>query len=174
MMNINRIPHIYHNTIYSKKLFEIIEDKHLRIRKLYDELNHFNDLNKCSGALLDIQGNNYRVFRNGRSDEEYRKAIIFEFNTIQFIGTVEEIKSIISNYFKIDDNSILLEEYSGKIYIRVPNELDVELLKKLLVKIKTAGVDFKIDYEIYIEDYLLSELEMLSLEELENIKLSRR
>lgn len=173
-MDINRIPHIYHNTTYSKKLFEIIEDKHLRIRKLYDELNSFNDLNKCFGALLDIQGDNYRVSRNGRNDEEYRQAIIFEFNTVQFMGTVEEIKSIISNYFNVSSDGIILKEFSGKLYITVSDEIDIEFLKLLLIKIKTAGVGYAVDYNIYIEDYLLSELEMMTLEELENIKLARR
>ena len=76
-MILNRIPHIYHSTIFAKKIFEIIEDKNNRIKLMFSELSLFNDLKKSKGALLDILGNNYKASRLGRTDEEYRKIIGF-------------------------------------------------------------------------------------------------
>ena len=55
-MQLNRIPHIYHNTKYVKKLFEIIKDKHIKIEQMWGEISKFNDLEKISGGLLDLKG----------------------------------------------------------------------------------------------------------------------
>lgn len=173
-MQINRIPHIYHETIYARKLFDIIFKKHLRIRTVFDELATFNDLTRCNGYLLDVQGQNFGIYRNGISDEEYRRIIAFEITTLQFMGSPEEIKSIISIYFYKDKESIIVREQSGKVIIVVPNTIDIEQMKKLIKKIKTAGVGYLVDVEVYIEDYLISELAEKTLEEIEKITISRR
>lgn len=173
-MQMNRIPHIYHNTIYARKLFDIIFKKHLRARGVFDELATFNDLTRCSGYLLDIQGQNFGIYRNRMSDEEYRRIIAFEITTLQFMGSPEEIKSIISIYFAEDKENIFIREQSGKVVIVVPNTIELDDVKKLIKKIKTAGVGYLIDYEVYIEDYLLSELEEKTLQEIESITLARR
>lgn len=173
-MQMNRIPHIYHETTYARKLFNIIFEKHLNIRTVFEELATFNDLTKCSGYLLDIQGQNFGIYRNGLSDEEYRRIIAFEITTLQFIGSPEEIRSIIAIYFEEDKENIVVREQSGKVVIVVPDTIDIEQMKKLVKKIKTAGVGYLIDIEVYIEDYLLSELENKTLEEIEKITISRR
>lgn len=173
-MMTNRVPHIYHNTIYAKKLFEVVEDKHIRIRAMYKELELFNDLMNSYGALLDLLGNNLKVARNGRSDEEYRRLIFFESNSLQFMGSVEEIITILSTIFDKDINDFSIDEFSGKIRLIIPNDLSKEKVFNYLKKVKSAGVGLNIDFEIYIEDFLISELEEKTLEELENIKLARR
>ena len=174
MIKNNRIPHIYHNTIYSKKLFEIIKDKYFRLSVLYNELSLFNDISLSKGCLLDVIGQNYGVFRNGMNDEEYRRIIKFEMSTLTFLGSPEEIKYIISTFFNNDVDNIFILELSGKIIIKVPNTLDIELLKRQVKKIKTAGVGYEIVIEVYIEDYLISELEEKTIEEIEQITISRR
>lgn len=68
-MILNRIPHIYHDTIYAKKIFEIIEEKHRRIREMFAELSMFNDYQKSKGALLDVAGGNFKVNRLNRPDD---------------------------------------------------------------------------------------------------------
>lgn len=172
-MKLNRIPHIYHNTVYAKKIFEIIEDKHIRIKDVFEEIGNFNDLTKCKGALLDLLGQNFKIFRNGRNDIEYRKVILFEIVSLCFIGNVEEMIKILSMYFNENINKFSITELSGKIRIVIPNSVSKVETLNLLRKIKGAGIGLNVDFEVYIEDYLLSELESMKLDKIEKIKLAR-
>lgn len=172
-MNLNRIPHIYHNTIYVKKLFEIIYEKHLNIRKMFNELALFNDIDKSKGYLLDLLGGNFKVLRNGLSDEEYRRILKFEISLLQFLGSPEEIQRILSEYFKLNKEEFRIIELSAKILISIPEKLDKQEIFKVVRKIKAAGVGLEVKFGIYIEDYLISELHEMTLEEIEKITLAR-
>lgn len=172
-MNFDRIPHIYHNTIYVKKLFEIIYKKHLNIRKMFNELALFNDIDKSKGYLLDILGGNFKVLRNGLSDEEYRRILKFEISLLQFLGSPEEIQRILSEYFKLNKEEFRILELSAKILISIPEKLDKQEIFKVVKKIKAAGVGLEVKFGIYIEDYLISELHEMTLEEIEKITLAR-
>ena len=173
-MILSRVPHIYHNTIFSKKMFEISLEKQNRIRKLYEIMANFNDIDKANGFLLDILGKNFKVDRAGRTDEEYKKILKFFITSIQFIGSVEEIKSILGIYFNISKDNFSITELSGKIIIKTSNSIKKQEIIEAIKQIKTAGVSFNVDYEIYIEDYLISELEEMTLDEIKLITLARR
>lgn len=173
-MQLNRIPHIYHNTKYVKKIFEIIKDKHLRIAKMWQEIDKFNDLENISGGLLDFKGGNYKVARFGRTDAEYRRVLKFEIPTFSFFGSPEEIKTILANYYQISTENFVISESSGKIVIKIPSDIEKSEVEKNLKRLKAAGVGLLIDFEIYIEDYLNSELEVMTLDEIARIKLARR
>ena len=172
-MNLDRIPHIYHNTIYVKKLFEIIYEKHLNIRKMFNELALFNDIDKSKGYLLDLLGGNFKVLRNGLSDEEYRRILKFEISLLQFLGSPEEIQRILSEYFKLNKEEFRIIELSAKILISIPEKLDKQEIFKVVKKIKAAGVGLEVKFGIYIEDYLISELHEMTLGEIEKITLAR-
>ncbi|WYA09454.1 hypothetical protein KSU09_01100 [Fusobacterium nucleatum] len=172
-MNLDRIPHIYHNTIYVKKLFEIIFEKHLNIRKMFNELALFNDIDKSKGYLLDLLGGNFKVLRNGLSDEEYRRILKFEISLLQFLGSPEEIQRILSEYFKLNKEEFRIIELSAKILISIPEKLDKQEIFKVVKKIKAAGVGLEVKFGIYIEDYLISELHEMTLGEIEKITLAR-
>ena len=172
-MNLDRIPHIYHNTIYVKKLFEIIYEKHLNIKKMFNELALFNDIDKSKGYLLDLLGGNFKVLRNGLSDEEYRRILKFEISLLQFLGSPEEIQRILSEYFKLNKEEFRIIELSAKILISIPEKLDKQEIFKVVRKIKAAGVGLEVKFGIYIEDYLISELHEMTLEEIEKITLAR-
>lgn len=172
-MNLDRIPHIYHNTIYVKKLFEIIYEKHLNIRKMFNELALFNDIDKSKGYLLDLLGGNFKVLRNGLSDGEYRRILKFEISLLQFLGSPEEIQRILSEYFKLNKEEFRIIELSAKILISIPEKLDKQEIFKVVRKIKAAGVGLEVKFGIYIEDYLISELHEMTLEEIEKITLAR-
>ena len=169
----DRIPHIYHNTIYVKKLFEIIFEKHLNIRKMFNELALFNDIDKSKVYLLDLLGGNFKVLRNGLSDEEYRRILKFEISLLQFLGSPEEIQRILSEYFKLNKEEFRIIELSAKILISIPEKLDKQEIFKVVRKIKAAGVGLEVKFGIYIEDYLISELHEMTLEEIEKITLAR-
>lgn len=172
-MILSRVPHIYHDTIYSKKMFEIAESKHLRIRNIYNLFSNFNDIDKSEGYLLDVLGGNFKILRNGLNDIEYRKLLKFEIALLQFLGSPQEIIRILSEYFKLNQTEFRIIELSGKILISIPEKLDKKEVFSLVKKIKGAGVGLEVINGIYVEDYLISELHEMTLEEIEKITLAR-
>lgn len=140
MINLNRIPHIYHSTIYARKLFEIIYEKYSKFEKIYNEIETFNNIDAAHGVILDVLGGNFAIFRNGQKDDEYRKKIKLGMISINFMGSVEEIKRILSNYYATEttDKFVITEE-SGKVIITNPNLLTVNVLQDISV-IKSAGI----------------------------------
>lgn len=172
-MILSRVPHIYHDTVYSKKMFEIAETKHLRIRNIYNLISDFNDIDKSEGYLLDILGSNFKILRNGLNDVEYRKLLKFEIALLQFLGSPQEIIRILSKYFKLNQTEFRIIELSGKILISIPEKLEKQQVFNLVKKIKGAGVGLEVINGIYVEDYLISELHEMTLEEIEKITLAR-
>ena len=172
-MILSRVPHIYHDTIYSKKMFEIAENKHLRIRNIYNLFANFNDIDKSEGYLLDVLGGNFKILRNGLNDIEYRKLLKFEIALLQFLGSPQEIIRILSEYFKLNQTEFRIIELSGKILISIPEKLNKKEVFSLVKKIKGAGVGLEVINGIYVEDYLISELHEMTLEEIEKITLAR-
>ena len=172
-MILSRVPHIYHDTIYSKKMFEIAETKHLRIRNIYNLISNFNDIDKSEGYLLDVLGSNFKILRNGLNDVEYRKLLKFEIALLQFLGSPQEIIRILSEYFKLNQTEFRIIELSGKILISIPEKLEKQQVFNLVKKIKGAGVGLEVINGIYVEDYLISELHEMTLEEIEKITLAR-
>nr|DAS87530.1 MAG TPA: Protein of unknown function (DUF2612) [Caudoviricetes sp.] len=172
-MILSRVPHIYHDTIYSKKMFEISENKHLRIRNIYNLFANFNDIDKSEGYLLDVLGGNFKIQRNGLNDIEYRKLLKFEIALLQFLGSPQEIIRILSEYFKLNETEFRILELSGKILISIPEKLNKKEVFSLVKKIKGAGVGLEVINGIYVEDYLISELHEMTLEEIEKITLAR-
>ena len=172
-MILSRVPHIYHDTIYSKKMFEISESKHLRIRNIYNLISNFNDIDKSEGYLLDVLGGNFKILRNGLNDVEYRKLLKFEIALLQFLGSPQEIIRILSEYFKLNQTEFRIIELSGKILISIPEKLEKQQVFNLVKKIKGAGVGLEVINGIYVEDYLISELHEMTLEEIEKITLAR-
>lgn len=172
-MILSRVPHIYHDTVYSKKMFEIAETKHLRIRNIYNLISNFNDIDKSEGYLLDVLGGNFKILRNGLNDVEYRKLLKFEIALLQFLGSPQEIIRILSEYFKLKQTEFRIIELSGKILISIPEKLEKQQVFNLVKKIKGAGVGLEVINGIYVEDYLISELHEMTLEEIEKITLAR-
>jgi hypothetical protein len=172
-MILSRVPHIYHDTVYSKKMFEIAESKHLRIRNIYNLFSNFNDIDKSEGYLLDVLGGNFKILRNGLNDIEYRKLLKFEIALLQFLGSPQEIIRILSEYFKLNQTEFRIIELSGKILISIPEKLNKKGVFSLVKKIKGAGVGLEVINGIYVEDYLISELHEMTLEEIEKITLAR-
>ena len=172
-MILSRVPHIYHDTIYSKKMFEIAETKHLRIRNIYNLISNFIDIDKSEGYLLDVLGSNFKILRNGLNDVEYRKLLKFEIALLQFLGSPQEIIRILSEYFKLNQTEFRIIELSGKILISIPEKLEKQQVFNLVKKIKGAGVGLEVINGIYVEDYLISELHEMTLEEIEKITLAR-
>lgn len=172
-MILSRVPHIYHNTVYSKKMFKISEAKHFRIRNIYNIISNFNDIDKSESYLLDILGGNFKIQRNGLNDIEYRKLLKFEIALLQFLGSPKEIIRILSEYFKLNQTEFRIIELSGKILISIPEKLEKQQVFNLVKKIKGAGVGLEVINGIYVEDYLISELHEMTLEEIERITLAR-
>lgn len=169
----SRVPHIYHDTVFSKKLFEISEKKHNKIRDIFFKIGNFNNINETSGFLLDVLGGNFKIARLGRTDEEYRKILKFEIPTFNFFGNPYEIRRILAEYYDIPIENFTLRELSGKIVIKIPDTISKSEVLKNIKRLKAAGVGLQVDIDVYIEDYLLSELEKMALTQIEKITLAR-
>ncbi|CAL7894208.1 hypothetical protein [Fusobacterium necrophorum] len=172
-LNLARIPHVYHDTKYARKLFEILKQKHINVVNMWQELSNFNDLEKSEGHMLDVLGGNFKIARLGRTDEEYRKILKFEIPTFNFFGSPYEIRRILSEYYDIPIENFTLRELSGKIVIKIPDTIDKEEVLKNIKRLKAAGVGLQVDIDVYIEDYLVSELEKMTLTQIEKITLAR-
>ena len=118
-LNLTRIPHIYHDTKYVRKLFEILKQKHINVVNMWQELRYFNDLEKSKGHMLDVLGGNFKIARLGRTDEEYRKVLKFEIPSFNFLGSPYEIRRILSEYYDIPIENFILTELSWKFQIRL-------------------------------------------------------
>lgn len=172
-MNLDRIPHIFHDTRYALKLFEIVYEKHRRKRQMWQELNNFKDYTKLSGEALDHFGGNYKIFREGLTDIEYMNKIKFELASISFVGNIEDLTNMLAFYFQRDPAEFTLLEATGKLILIIPDMLDIEEVKKTIKKVKSAGVGFLIDFDVYIIDFTLVDLTEKALTELTEIKLDR-
>ena len=172
--NLARIPHIYHDTKYVRKLFEILKQKHINVVEMWQELSYFNDLAKSKGHMLDVLGGNFKIARLGRTDEEYRKILKFEIPTFNFLGSPYEIRRILAECYDIPIESFILTELSGKIVIKIPSTINKQEVFKNIKRLKAAGVGLQVDFEIYVEDYTLIELEKMTLTEIARITLARR
>ena len=169
-MRLERIPHIYHDTKYSYKLFEIMYKKYEEIKRAYNIVDNFYNLETLTGYILDLKGHNIGVKRNGRTDDEFRKILVFEYLQLMKLGNLDDMKTILQLYFNIEVN---IKELSGKIVIITKVEDKQELYNKV-VELKAAGVGFIITDDEYIEDYTLEELEKLELEKISEIKIAKR
>lgn len=173
-LNLARIPHVYHDTKYVRKLFEILKQKHINVVEMWQELSNFNDLEKSEGHMLDVLGGNFKISRLGRTDEEYRKILKFEIPTFNFLGSPYEIRRILAEYYDIPIENFILTELSGKIVIKIPDTISKSEVLKNIKRLKAAGVGLQVDFEIYVEDYTLIELEKMTLTEIARIILARR
>ncbi|MGL4452061.1 MAG: hypothetical protein ACRCTZ_12795 [Sarcina sp.] len=142
-MKLERIPHIYHDTKYVRKIFEIISTKYVVIKKMYKMIENFYDLNKLEGFALDLKGQNISVYRDGRTDEEYRKILFFEYLIFAKIRNVDDLINMLKLYFGTD---VKIEENNGNIILFIEVDNKKELYEKLR-DVKAAGVGIIIKNE---------------------------
>lgn len=169
-MKLERIPHIYHDTKYARKIFEIISAKYSEVRKMYKIVENFYNLDKLEGFALDLRGQNISVPRNGRTDLEYRKILLFEYLQLVKLGNLDDMRTVLQLYFDVEVN---IKELSGKVVIITSVENRDELQKKVS-ELKAAGVGFIVTDDEYIEDYTIKELESLTIERIGEIKIAKR
>lgn len=169
-MKLERIPHIYHDTKYARKIFEIISVKYTEVRKMYKIVENFYNLDKLEGFALDLRGQNISVPRNGRTDLEYRKILLFEYLQLVKLGNLDDMRTVLQLYFDVEVN---IKELSGKVVIITSVENRDELHKKVS-ELKAAGVGFIVTDDEYIEDYTIKELESLTIERIGVIKIAKR
>lgn len=172
-INYNRIPHIYHDTVFSFKIFEIVQEKQINIKNMWKEIESLNSLDNCIGATLTMKAGNYAIDRLGDDDDTLRERVKFELKALGFSGHPDEYKEFLSFYYKISKDEIRVRELTGKVMIQIPERLNKNDVYKHLKKIKPAGVGLNVDYEQYVADYRLEELEVEVLTTVEKMRLER-
>lgn len=165
-MNLKRIPHIYHNTKYARKLFEIVNDKYLEISKIYEAMHKFTEISELNGIMLDIKGENIGVSRKGRNDTEYREILMFEYLKINRFGNMIDMMEVLNQYFK---EKVEIKELTAKLRV-LTTANKIAVLEKISA-LKSAGVGILVQKEPYISDYSIEELQAMTLDEIAKIKL---
>ena len=76
-----------------------------------DGLRYWRDLDSATGIRLDVLGRMLRVKRQGRLDDEYRRALRTEILVLRSDGTPETLLAITRAYLGIDVGHLLLTAY---------------------------------------------------------------
>lgn len=172
-INYSRIPHIYHDTVFSFKIFEIVQEKQINIKNMWKEIESLNSLDNCIGATLTMKAGNYAIDRLGDDDDTLRQRIKFELKALGFSGHPDEYKEFVSFYYKISKEEVKISELTGKIMVQIPEKINKTHVYKHLKKLKPAGVGLFVDYDRCVADYRLDDLEKETLITVEEMRLER-
>ncbi|MGL5625669.1 MAG: hypothetical protein ACRDDG_25135, partial [Cetobacterium sp.] len=79
-----------------------------------------------------------------------------------------------SNYFNIPKTQITIENVDiRKMKLTIPDGIDLNVARSLLLKIKAAGVRIQIELDKYWEDFTYEEIEGYTYEEMEKYRYER-
>jgi hypothetical protein len=106
-------PHIYDDTIYMSKLFEMIDTQYNNKKILWSELAKFKDHAQLSGVPLTTFAANVGLLRSDDTDQELIDRITFELSIQGFFGTQEDYYNLIEFYFGFSREQVKIREVSN-------------------------------------------------------------
>lgn len=143
---INRLPDNYKkdkNSI-NGKLYQIYSYELEQIKKAFDDIKKYQNVDKAVGKTLDHIGKNVLEYRDTAMDEDYRKWVKIKVLANRSNGDIEVINHILKKY--MGDDFISLED-GWNSYVKEPASLVVNIKGdsktvpyKVLNRIKSAGV----------------------------------
>lgn len=131
----------------NKKIFEIIARGFDLYNKYYEKILYSDVIDRLSGYELDLFGEQFRIYRAGRTDEEYKKYLKISF--VLRLGKVDFnfIVNAISIFFGIEKSKIKIfdknsnkEMKSRHIKLRILEKTDMQEVISFLKHIKAAGI----------------------------------
>ena len=143
-MNYDKIPHLYHSTTYSLKLFEMLDTQYEKMEKLNDDLTKVEYPEDMIGVCLDDLGRDWGESRNGDTDEVFRERITFAMTQKGFFGTIQNLKQVLEFYY--ETNEISIQEFTARLFISVPDSIDQNEIRNNVLKLKAAGIQIDIEY----------------------------
>ena len=129
------------------KIFNIISKGFELYDKYFEKVLFSDVIDKLLEKELDLFGSQFKIYRSGRTDEEYRKFLKLSF--LLRLGRVDFnfIVNAISIFFNIEKHRIQIFDYNSDKNIKV-RHIKLRILKKVniqeiilfLKSIKAAGV----------------------------------
>lgn len=117
-----------------------------RISALYgvlQDIYNLNDLEKCSGAQLDLYGSDYGLLRGKYSDEEFRNYIrLWATNNRLNAGTIPDIRAAVRLAFPQDMPAVeIVDARDGSVRIEMPTTLFSEIFSTTGANLTAAGIE---------------------------------
>ena len=129
------------------KIFNIISKGFELYDKHFEKVLFSDVIDKLLEKELDLFGSQFKIYRSGRTDEEYRKFLKLSF--LLRLGRVDFnfIVNAISSFFDIEKHRIQIFDYNSDKNIKV-RHIKLRILKKVniqeiilfLKSIKAAGI----------------------------------
>ena len=177
LLNINRRltqPFKIKDKTMIKDLLECIVEE---VEFLRNELIKCEELvlyEKNTGKQLDLLGSNVNEKRNNEDDIKFLERIIFTKESSGSFGDENTIINAFSNYFNIPKKQITIDNVDiRKMKLTIPDGIDLNVARSLLLKIKAAGVRIQIELDKYWEDFTYEEIEGYTYEEMEKYRYER-
>lgn len=162
------------NRTIIKDLLECIKEEVVFLR---DEIIKCEELvlyEKNTGKQLDLLGSNVNENRNNEDDIKFLERIIFTKESSGSFGDENTIINAFSNYFNIPKTQITIENMDiRKMKLTIPDGIDLNAARKLLLKMKAAGVRIQIELDRYWEDFTYGEIEVYTYDEMEKYRYER-
>jgi hypothetical protein len=122
---LNRLPDYYDDKPLAKALIETLLSELNEIENAADQLRRNFTIQNAEGVNLDIIGSLFNVLRNGRDDEEYRKAILNQ--TILFFadGTISSIIEV-TNVLTGRDDCVHVDHENSLHFVQIKGGFDAD------------------------------------------------
>lgn len=129
------------------KIFNIISKGFELYDKHFEKVLFSDVIDKLLEKELDLFGTQFKIYRNGRTDEEYRKFLKLSF--LLRLGRVDFnfIVNAISIFFNIEKHRIQIFDYNSDknikarhIKLRILKKVNIQEIILFLKSIKAAGI----------------------------------
>lgn len=155
-------------------IMETITDELNELFKAIEDTEKVKDIDFIFGKSIDYYGSDYEEYRQGDNDIDYLNRIRSLKLAFGSLGDADTIIRGLSGYFNYNYERINVNNVgTRKIEVVYPTELQEESVKKILLRLKAAGIRFELTKDQYWEDFTYEQLEEKTYEELEKLRYER-
>lgn len=155
-------------------IMEAITDELNELFKAIEDTEKVKDIDFIFGKSIDYYGSDYEEYRQRDNDIDYLNRIKSLMLTYGSLGDQDTIIRGLSGYFGFPESLLRINNAgTRKIEIVYPTELDEDNMKKILLRLKAAGIRYELTKDQYWEDFTYEQLEEKTYEELEKLRYER-
>ncbi len=159
---------------FLNNLLDCISNRFLELRQAEIDTEKLVIFDNNSGKQLDRLGSDFNETRNGEDDTKFLARIKLASDIAGTIGDENTIVKTLASYLGIEKNEVIITNIgTRKILVELPDAVDQELVKLILLKIKAAGIIVEVQYSKYWEDFTYDQLATKTYAELEKYRYER-
>lgn len=170
-----RLPSSYN--IDNNIISAIMDSVTLELNELFkavEDTEKVKDIDFIFGKSIDYYGSDYEEYRQGDDDIDYLNRIRSLKLAFGSLGDTDTIIRDLSGYFNYNTERINVNNVgTRKIEVVYPTELQEESVKKILLRLKAAGIRYELTKDQYWEDFTYEQLEEKTYEELAKLRYER-